>query len=127
MNPSRLKKHAVSFKYALKGLYFVLSGQTNFKIHLAAAILVVLFGLYFGLSQVEWLVLTLTIFLVLICEALNTALELVTDGLKEHKKTQRDDKLIELAKDVAAGAVLLASLNAVIVGVIIFLPKLFSF
>lgn len=121
----RLIAQTVSFKYALKGLYFLAASQKHFLFHLVATFLVSVLGFYFAISRLEWLVLSLTIFLVLVAEAFNTALELATDGLKVHKKTEQDDFYIRVAKDVAAGAVLLGALNAVVVGAVIFLPKVF--
>lgn len=125
MVTQRLIAQTVSFKPSLKGLYFVTFSQKHFLFHLSVGTLVILAGFYFGLTRLEWLVLLPTIFLVLVAEALNTALELATDGLKLHKKTEQDDFYIMVAKDVAASAVLLAALNAVVVGAIIFLPKVF--
>ena len=127
MSNESLKKQARSFKHAFRGFNFVFTTQLNFKTHLGAALLVILAGIYFRLSQTEWLVIVLTIFLVLVVEVLNSAVELATDGLKEHKKTERDDFLIGVSKDVAAAAVLLSAINSVIVGAVIFLPKAFTF
>lgn len=121
----RIKKHWLSFGHALCGLNFVLGSQPNFLVHLLSAVLVVLAGVYFKLTSSEWLTLVLTIFLVFITETINTGLELITDALKEHQRSERDDFYIGLAKDVGAGAVLLASIGAVIVGLVIFLPKVF--
>lgn len=81
-------------------------------------------GLYFGLSTVEWMVIVLSISQVLITELINTALEDTTDALKVHKKTEQDDYYIMVAKDVAAGAVLVSAIFSVVVGLIIFGPRL---
>lgn len=86
----------------------------------------VLAGLYFKISSFEWLVLVLTISMVLVTEMLNTSLEIATDGLKAHKKTDQDDFYIMVAKDVAAGAVLLSASTSVIIGLMIFGPRVIS-
>lgn len=66
----------------------------------------------------------LTVSLVLVTEMLNTSLEIVTDALKVHKRTEQDDFYIMVGKDVAAGAVLVAAFFSVVIGLIIFGPKL---
>src|SRR3989339_493255 len=126
MVAERLKKHTVSFKYAFKGLYYALRTQPNFAVHIFMAFAAAGLGLYLKISDLEWAIIVLTILAVLAAEMFNTALETVTDALKVHKKTERDDYYIMVAKDVAAGAVLLSAVAAVIVGLIIFGPKIFS-
>ncbi len=121
-----LKRRSISFKYALKGIYFAFRSQHNFQFHIVVALIVILLGIRFSISTFEWLTLVLTIFFVLVSEALNTALEIVTDALKEHKKSKRDDYLIMVGKDTAAGAVLLSAICSVAVGLIIFLPKILA-
>lgn len=113
-----------SFLNALSGLRWAYKTQPNFVIHSTAALLVVYFGWRLKIERGEWPVLILTIAFVLVAELLNTAIEFATDGLKAHKKTEADDRLIMLAKDIAAGAVLTSAIFAVVVGLIIFLPHL---
>lgn len=124
MVSQQIKRHTVSYKYALKGLCYALKTQPNFWVHLFWASVAVGLGVYFSIATVEWLVLTLAISSVLITEMVNTSLETVTDGLKEHKKTEQDDYYIMVAKDVAAGAVLLSAISSIIIGFIVFLPRL---
>lgn len=100
-----------------KSLY---SKDNNFLIHLCCAVLVVVLGLLFNLSQNEWLFIITAIFLVLITEAINTALEATVDLV-----TKQYRPLAKIAKDISAFAVLLASIYAVIVALMIFLPYLF--
>lgn len=122
----RLKKHSVSFRYAFKGLYYALKTQPNFSVHIFLAAAAVGLGLFFEISRVEWLVLVLAISTVFVAEMLNTAVETVTDALKVHKKTDEDDFRIMVAKDVAAGAVLLSAIASVVIGFIIFGSRLLA-
>lgn len=107
------------FSHAFHGLYIFYKTTRNLKIHLSIAALVVFFGFYFSVSEYEWLALILSIIFVLCAEAFNTAFEIDIDLTSpEYHPYARD------TKDVAAGAVLIASLGAVIVGLIIFVPKI---
>lgn len=96
-------------------------GDYNFWFHLPAAALVVLVGFWLGVSVGEWLWLVQAIFMVLITETLNTAIEKSVD-----LATQEQHPLAAKAKDLAAGAVLLSAVYALIVALIIFLPKLWQ-
>ncbi len=109
-----------SFSCALSGLAFVLSTERNMKIHLLAAILAATLGYILGISRVEWGLLCITIFMVLVAESANTALEKVVDLV-----TVDYHPLARTAKNVAAGAVLLSAINAIIMAFIIFGPYLF--
>jgi len=107
-----------SVKHAIRGIYYLLS-ERHFRFHLVATILVVGLGIYFDLSPVEWALITLTITVVMTTEAINTAIERCVDlASPEWHKLAKD------AKDIAAGAVLIASTFAAIIGFIIFLPKI---
>lgn len=123
MIKERLKKQTVSFKYAFKGFYYGLVSQPNFQVHIFLASVAAGLGLYFGLNLTEWTILVLTVSAVLTAELFNTALEIITDALKVHKKTEKDDFYIMVAKDVAAGAVLLTAMSSLVVGVLLFAPK----
>ncbi len=105
--------------FAIRGLWYVARTQRNFHIHLLVAAGVIGAGVLFGLSTVEWLVIVITIFLVLSAEAFNTAVEKLVDLVSPEY-----NKLAGLVKDIAAGAVLLMATMAVIVGIIIFLPRI---
>ncbi|MFN0174291.1 MAG: diacylglycerol kinase family protein [Saprospiraceae bacterium] len=113
-----LKKRASSFRYAFQGLVDLFKSQANARIHGAAAAAVVLAGFYFQISRTEWIAVTLCILLVFSLEAMNTAIEYLTDLVSPDFHP-----LAGKAKDVAAAAVLLAALGAVLVGLLIFLPK----
>lgn len=107
-----------SFGYALNGLKIVLGSQQNFRIHLVVAFLVIVCGNLIGLSNLEWCVIVITISLVLAMEIINTAIEKLVDFVSPGFHPQAG-----LVKDIAAAAVLLSAIGAVIVGLIIFLPK----
>jgi len=111
-----------SFGHAIRGLLYVNRTQRNWRIHIVVSALVYLVGLWLRLNAMEFALLTLTIGLVLISEVLNTALEAAVDV-----STQEFHTLAKVAKDVAAGGVLLASILAVVVGVLVFLPHLLPF
>lgn len=106
------------FSHALRGWYVFLKTTRNLKIHLIIAVFVVVFGFYLSVSAYEWIALIFAITLVLVSEAFNSALEIDMDLTSpQYHPFARD------TKDVAAGAVLLASVGAVVIGLIIFLPK----
>ncbi len=114
-----MKKRLQSFKYAFKGIVDVLKSEPNAWIHAFIGACVLAAGFYFELSELEWCVIVICITSVLATEAMNTAVEHLTDLVSpEHHP------LAGRAKDAAAGAVLLVAIGAAIVGLIIFLPKL---
>lgn len=114
-----MQKRLLSFKYAGQGIWTLFSTQPNARIHLFILVMVVAAGFWFSISTMEWLILVLTFGIVLIAEGFNTALEFLTDLVSPDPHP-----LAGKAKDVAAGAVLIAALTAVIVGMIIFIPKM---
>lgn len=114
-------QHHVSFKYAWEGIKYSFSTQPNFKIHFFFATLVLILGAFLKLPIVEWLVVLLTISFVLAAEMINTALESMTD-LIEKKQNQQ----AKIAKDVSAGMVLLSAISSVVVGLFIFIPKIYQ-
>ena len=113
------KKRAKSFVYAFKGLAYIFRTQHNFYIHIAISICVIFAGIILKISKTEWLIITGFIGLVLSAEAFNTAIEKIVDKL-----SPTHNKDAGIVKDVAAGAVLLASISAAIAGLIIFAPKI---
>ncbi|WP_218081131.1 diacylglycerol kinase family protein [Anthocerotibacter panamensis] len=109
-----------SFSYAWAGVVYCATTQRNFRIHLAVGVLAVSLGIYEGISPLEFAVIGLTIALVLTFELLNTALEAVVDltvGERYHE-------LAKVAKDSAAGAVLIAAIGALFVAGWILVPPL---
>jgi len=115
------KRRMLSFKYAFQGLAHLVRTQPNAQIHLAIASLVLLAGAWLGLNRMEWGLLVLATVLVLGAEALNTALEALTDLVSPDYHP-----LAGRAKDVAAGGVLVCAIGAAIVGLIVFLPHIWA-
>ncbi|HAU32180.1 MAG: putative membrane protein [Desulfotomaculum sp. 46_296] len=109
----------VNFKFAAEGILYSFRTQRNMRIHFAAAVLVLFLAVFLHLSKSEFIYLLFSIFLVLIAEMINSAIELAVDlyGLEYLP-------LAKAAKDVSAGAVLLAAVNSVIVGILVFYPYL---
>jgi len=110
-----------SFGYAFRGLFFLLRTQTNARLHLVATIVVIGAGFGFQISRMEWLAIVAVIGLVWVAEGLNTAIEAAVDLVSPEQ-----NPLAGRAKDVAAGAVLLAAVTAVVVGAVVFGPRLLA-
>lgn len=105
-----------SFNYAIEGFLYTLKTQKNMRLHFLAAIIVLLLGFYYNFSKIELILLLLTISFVLLAEMFNTGVELVIDLI-----TDEFHPLARIIKDITAGAVLVASINAVFVGYLLFL------
>jgi diacylglycerol kinase (ATP) len=104
-----------SFNFAFEGVIHVLRTQRNMRIHFAVALIVLIWALVAGVSKLELIALLLAISFVLIAEMLNTAIEGAIDVA-----TTSFDPMAKLAKDIAAGAVLIATVNAIAVGYLVF-------
>ena len=117
----RLSARLRSLRYALAGLRVMLATQHNAWVHAAASVMVIVAGFAFGVSRGEWLALVVVITGVWVAEAFNTALEALADVV-----SPQFHPLVKRAKDVAAGAVLCAALGALVVGLIVFAPRLFA-
>ena len=111
----RPKNHLDSFRYAVEGIVHVFRTQKHMRFHFFTVVLVLLIGLLLNLSRVEMALLFVVVSGVLVAEMMNTAIESVVDMV-----TQAYHPLAKLAKDIAAGAVLIASITAAIVGGILF-------
>lgn len=111
-----------SFKFAFDGLKIAVLKGRNFRIQLIFALLAVIGGLILNFSRGEWLDLVLIISLVLVLELVNTTIEALVDLVSP----QIQEKA-KIAKDVAAATVLLASIGSVVIGILLFLPKILSF
>lgn len=117
--PFSLRQRCRSFLYAFAGVFVLVKTQHNAWIHLLASIVVVIAGVFVGLTRHDWALIVIACALVWTAEALNTALEFLADAVKpEH------DPLIKNAKDVAAAAVLIAAFCALLIGVLVFSPYL---
>ncbi len=115
------RKRVGSFACAFAGVGTLILTQPNARIHLAATIVVFAGAFLSGLSGLEWCVIILTVVVVWAAEALNTALEQLADAA-----TPQFHPLVKKAKDVAAGGVLIAAAGSVIVGIIVFGPRILS-
>ena len=107
-----------AFNAAIEGVIYTFKHERNMKIHYVIAVVVLLISLFLDLSRVEKMILLLSISLVIVSEMFNTAVENAVDLI-----TNEIHPLAKIAKDVAAGGVLIASLNAVAVGYLIFYDK----
>lgn len=116
-----LSKRLQSFKYGFAGFKWLFRTETNARIHLTAALLVIIPGFILQLSPFEWLWIILAIILVFMAELINSAIEYLADALHpgHHEK-------IGKAKDMAAAATLLAAIFAVLVGMVVFGSKLLA-
>jgi len=110
----------ISFKYAFSGISYVLKTSRNFKIQLILAVTSLMIGFLLQISQSNYVILIATIMSVLILEILNTSIESIVDLVVKKEFSS----LAKISKDTSAGAVLLASINSVIIAVYIFIPKI---
>ena len=113
-----MKKRLLSFGYAFRGIREVFGSEANMKIHLVITFLVIISGIAFSISLIEWMFCLLCIGLVVGAEMINTAIENVVDLASPDQHP-----LAGKAKDIAAGAVLICAIISVIIGLLIFVPK----
>ena len=113
----RLSERARSFHHAFRGIATVIRTQHNAWIHLPATAGVVALGFYESLNPLEWCVIVLAIALVWITEVLNTAIEFLADEVSRERREG-----LGRAKDVGAGAVLLAAIGSIVLGLLVFVP-----
>jgi diacylglycerol kinase (ATP) len=118
VNPRRAPGIFDSFNFAFEGIIHVLRTQRNMRIHFAVAFVVLVAALVVNVTKLELIALLISITFVLIAEMLNTGLEAAIDIA-----TTSFDPMAKLAKDIAAGAVLIATANAIIVGYLVFANK----
>ena len=117
--PFELRGRIRSFKYAFRGLVTMLASQHNAWIHAAATVVVLIAGGVVGLSRAEWCWIVLAIMAVWTAEALNTAFEFLADVA-----SPEFHPLVEKAKDVSAGAVMLSALGSLVIAGLVFWPHL---
>ena len=108
-----------TFNYAIDGIIYTLKSQRNMKIHYAIAILVLFLTLFLNLSRIEIIAVFFSISLVILSEMFNTAIEKTVDLV-----TTEYSPLAKIAKDVAAGAVLVSALNSIMVAYLVFFDRL---
>jgi diacylglycerol kinase (ATP) len=118
----KVKKLVDSFNYAIEGIIYSIRTQRNMKIHMLAAIVVLSSTFFYDLSKIELLIITITITLVIVAEMINTAVECAIDAT-----TNFYHPLVKIAKNVAAGAVLVTAINSALVGYVIFWDRLAPF
>lgn len=114
-----IKGRIRSFRYAIRGVGLMIHSQHNAWLHALATIAVVSIGCLFNITTSEWCWLVLALMAVWTAEAMNTALEFLADVA-----SPEFHPLVEKAKDVAAGAVLLSAIGSVIIGLLVFMPYL---
>ena len=115
-----LRKRLVSFQYAFNGLKILIKEEHNARIHLFIACCVLIAGVIFKISIVEWITVIFCIGLVFALELINSAIENTADFISKEK-----NETIKKIKDLSAGAVLIAAIASAIIGLIIFIPKIF--
>jgi diacylglycerol kinase len=113
---------AGKFRVAFRGIYFGVAGQASFAVHFLVAVLVIVLSIVLKLDGVSWCILLLCMALVLTTELLNSAIEILFRGLPVEVRDRSWPAL-----DVAAGAVLVASLLAAVIGLIVLVPPLFRY
>lgn len=111
-----------SFGYAFEGIFAGIKKERNMKIHCVAMLCVMIAGIVVKLSAIKWCICFILFGLILALELVNTALEAVVDLVTDERKP-----LAKLAKDTAAGAVLIAAIMAAITGCIIFIPEILTY
>ncbi len=113
-----LQKRIKSFGFAFNGLKILIRNEHNARIHLFAAVFVIIAGLFLHLALFEWIAVFLSIGMVFSLEIINSAIETISDFISPEKNPQ-----IKKVKDLSAAAVLIGVFTSLIVGIIILLPK----
>ena len=108
-----------SMKYAVEGWWYLITTQKNTWVHAVVSIIVITMGFWFRLSTGDWAIIILTIAFVWVVEAINTALEVLTDLLSPEY-----NQLAKVSKDVSAAAVLIAAAASVLIGFLVLGPPL---
>ena len=115
-----IRKRANSFSYAVDGIMRFLKSEHNAWVHLAATVGVIGMVLMYRVSTVEAVLLVFSIGFVWVAEIFNTCIERIMDFISKERHPQ-----IQLIKDMSAGAVLVAAITALIIGLVVFIPKIF--
>lgn len=111
-----------SFRYAFNGIKTAWQDEHNFRVHSVAAVIALILSIILNISVNEWIAVLFSIGFVFVCELLNTAVENIADFI-----CNEENPTIKKSKDVAAAAVMISSITALLVGLLIFIPKLISF
>ncbi|MDP2175434.1 MAG: diacylglycerol kinase family protein [Bacteroidota bacterium] len=110
-----------SFKHAGNGLRIFIREEHNARIHFLIAFVVIIMAFYFRIDVIEWVAILFAIGFVLTTEIINTALENICDLISKERNER-----IKTIKDLSAAAVLISAITALVIGIIVFLPKLFT-
>lgn len=121
MKKFSIRERIKSFTYAFQGILLLFKYEHNAWIHGGMALIAIALGFLLNINPLEWITIVLCIALVLAAEAFNTALEKISDYIQPNQ-----NKNIEHIKDLSAGAVLLIAIATLVVGFIVFLPKIFT-
>ncbi len=108
-----------SFMHAFNGIKIIFREEHNFRIHFIAGIIAVISGFIMNLTCIEWIMISVAIGIVLICEIFNSALERLSDFVSPKYNEQ-----IKKVKDMSASAVLISAILALLIGLLIYLPKI---
>lgn len=123
MHPRKLpRRQLLSFKYAFVGLVAALKEEPNLKFHFLAALIAILVSYLLNISVTDWIIVIFLIGFVISVELTNTAIEAVVNAF-----TDQEHPGAKLAKDISAGAVLIAALTSAVIGIIVFFPYINSF
>lgn len=115
-----IRNRVKGIKYALRGAVLLIRTEASIKAQVVIALLITAAGFYFEITRIEWMIQIFAIAIVLGIEGLNTAVEKLADFVQPEY-----DKKIGFIKDISAGAVMLVSIAAVLVGLLIYFPKIF--
>lgn len=115
-----MKKFLNSFKYAFEGIIKTIKEERNIKIHILAVVVVTTMGIIYKISTTEWIICLILFGLVISSEIINTSIERTVDLISKEKS-----ELAKMAKDAAAGAVLVNAIISTIIAGIIWIPKIF--
>ena len=121
MNEWKNKNFFEALKNALNGLKYAIKTQKDLKIQIFIAIIVIIMSILLKISKIEMIIITISIFLVIFAEVMNTAIEKTVDLV-----TQEYNEIAKIAKDVSAGAVLVLAINSIIIGLYIFGDKIIN-
>lgn len=111
-----------SFKYAFTGIISSIKKERNMKIHISIMTIVMLLGIVLKIQKIEWIICIILFGLVISLEMINTSIEIVVDMVMPNKNENAKN-----AKDISAGAVLIVAITSLIIGLIIFIPKIYNF
>lgn len=115
-----MKGNNIGFNHAINGILVTVKTERNLRIHLVIALIVIITGFVFNLSQLEWLFIIVAIASVIVTELINSIIERLIDYLKPEINLQAKE-----IKDMSAGIVLFTCFISVIIGLVIFLPKIY--